>query len=301
VIGRLGAMALTLVLVTACGAINRMAVNVVGNSLSAGGTVFASDPDPDLVREAVPFGLKTYESLLAVSPKHEGLLLAAASGFASYAYLLEQEALLADGDIATVRQQRERASRLYLRGRDYALRGLALRDESFVAHLRGDPEAALAKLGSEQVPFLYWAGVTWAAALGADKSSPLLLAELPIAAALVHRVLELDPEFDAGAAHEFLVSYEASRPGGDLDAARLHYTQALALQRGNKASLHLALAEGVCVNEQNVAEFRTLAARAMAVDLDAEPEWRVVNALAQRRAAWLVEHLDEFFIDTEIL
>jgi len=72
--------------------VKRTAVDIVGDAISGGSGVYASDDDPDPVREAIPFGLKTYESLLAVSPENKNLLLAAASGFVGYAYLLEQEA-----------------------------------------------------------------------------------------------------------------------------------------------------------------------------------------------------------------
>ena len=40
---------------------------MIGDALSGGG-VYTSDEDPELIREALPFGLKTYESLLDVSP-----------------------------------------------------------------------------------------------------------------------------------------------------------------------------------------------------------------------------------------
>ena len=39
-----------------------------GDALAGTGSTFASDDDPELVGEAVPFGLKTMESLLAESP-----------------------------------------------------------------------------------------------------------------------------------------------------------------------------------------------------------------------------------------
>ena len=78
-------------LCAAC-SIKRTAVDVVGDAISGGSGVYASDPDPDLVREALPFGLKTYESLLAVDPEHQGLLLASAYGFVGYAYMLGQQA-----------------------------------------------------------------------------------------------------------------------------------------------------------------------------------------------------------------
>ena len=69
----------------------RMAVNKLGDALASGGTTFASDDDPELVKAAVPFSLKLMESLLAESPRHEGLLFATASGFTEYGYAFVQE------------------------------------------------------------------------------------------------------------------------------------------------------------------------------------------------------------------
>src|SRR5580698_444552 len=66
--------------------IKKFAVNKMGDMLSSSGSTFESDEDPDFVAAAIPFGLKLYEGLLAESPKHAGLLLAAASGFTEYSY-----------------------------------------------------------------------------------------------------------------------------------------------------------------------------------------------------------------------
>src|SRR3974390_3799716 len=71
--------------------IRRMAINKVGDALASGGTTFASDDDPELVKAAVPFSLKLMESLLEESPQHKGLLLASASGFTQYAYAFVQQ------------------------------------------------------------------------------------------------------------------------------------------------------------------------------------------------------------------
>ena len=74
-----------LLLSTGC-SIKRVAINKLGNALASGGSTFTSDDDPDLVEAAIPFGLKLYESLLAESPKHTGLLLTAAQGLTEYSY-----------------------------------------------------------------------------------------------------------------------------------------------------------------------------------------------------------------------
>ena len=90
-----------------------MAVNQVGNALAGGGGVFATDDDPELVRQAVPFGLKLQESLLAESPRHRGLLLSLASGFTQYAYAFVQQDAdeMEEKDVAAAKALRDRARR----------------------------------------------------------------------------------------------------------------------------------------------------------------------------------------------
>src|SRR5512138_82551 len=97
--------------------IKKFAVNKVGDALAGGGATFASDDDPELVKAAVPFSLKLMESLLAESPRHEGLLLAAASGFTQYSYAFVQEDAdeLEDKDFTAAEEMHGRARRLYLR------------------------------------------------------------------------------------------------------------------------------------------------------------------------------------------
>lgn len=278
--------------------LKRIAINAVGDSLAESGGVYASDGDPDLVRESLPFGLKTIEGLLAEVPDHDGLLLAAARGFAGYAYLLQQEADRIDAsDFAQARELRARASRLFLRGRDFGLRGLELAHPGFRAALIQDSAVALASTTGEDAALLYWSGVAWAAALASDPGNLDLVAELPTAAGLVKRVLELDPGFDKGAADEFFIAYEAGRPGGDLQAARKHYEHALTLSGGTRASVHVALAESVAVREQNLGEFRRLIAAALAVDPDRVPDLRLVNTITQRRAKWLESNASVLFLE----
>ena len=73
--------------------LKQYALNNVSDALASGGSVFAADDDPELVRAAAPFSLKLTESLVAENPRHQRLLVAAARGFTQYAYaFLQQEA-----------------------------------------------------------------------------------------------------------------------------------------------------------------------------------------------------------------
>lgn len=287
------------------GCVKQLALNAVADALSSNGGVFASDDDPELIRDAVPFGLKTFEGILVELPEHKGLLLATASGFAQYAYafvILEADRIEAT-DLARSRELRLRARKLFLRGRDYALRGLEIDHPGITKALLQKPETALAEVTVDDIGLLYWAGVSWAAALMACKDDLNLVAELPISGALVGRVLALDETWDQGAAHEFMISYEGSRSeamGGSPKRAREHYQKAMQLSGGKRASVPLALAEAVCVREQNVAEFRKLLDATLAVDPDAVPAQRLVNTLARRRALWLKDKIADLFLDAEV-
>lgn len=284
--------------------IRQMAIDMVADAVSSSGGVFTTDEDVELVGDAIPFGLKMYESLLAQTPRHRGLLLSTAGGFTQYAYgFVQQEADRCDeADVPRARELRRRARRLFLRSRDYAFRGLEVEHPGFRARLRADPAKALAETTKEDVPFLYWAGVSWAAALAAVKDDWDLVADLPTAGEMVKRVLSLDEGFDGGAAHEFLINFEGSRSaamGGSVERARVHYARAVELSGGKRASPHLTLAESVSVGEQNLVEYRKLLAATLAVDPDAVPEQRLANTIAQRRARWLETRIADRFLDFE--
>ena len=84
------AAALVALASAACSA-RTLAVRSMSDALARGDAVYGRDDDPELVREASSFGLKAIESLLEASPRHQGLLRAAASGFTQYAYAFVQQ------------------------------------------------------------------------------------------------------------------------------------------------------------------------------------------------------------------
>ncbi len=289
-----------LVLASSGCSVRKFAINKLGDSLANSGTTFAADNDPELVANAVPFSLKLIEGLLAESPRHRGLLFAASSGFTQYSYaFVQQEAEAAeDRDLARATAMRERACRLYKRARDYGLRGLEIRHPGFAAALAREPRDAVRAAGPADVPLLYWTAVAWGAAISLSKHDPALVADQPMVEALIDRALALDEAFERGAIHTFLITYESARPGGKGDpAARAHkhFERAMELSGGQMAGPLVALAESVSVGRQDRAEFRALLGRALEIDADARPEWRLANLVMQRRARWLLSRTDELF------
>ncbi len=295
-----GLAVLGLVLGSGC-SIKKMAVNRLGDALSSGGTTFAQDDDPELVKAAVPFSLKLMESLLAESPRHRGLLFASASGFTEYAYaFVQQEADETEQkDPAQAVAMRGRAQRLYLRARNYGLRGLELSCPGFEKGLSANARQALQATRVRDVPLLYWTAASWLAAISVSKENPDLIADQPVAEALMDRALELDESYDHGAIHSFLITYEMSRRGGTghpEERSRRHFARAVALSGGQLAGPYVALAEAVCVPKQDRAEFESLLKQALAINPDAQPETRLLNLVMQRRGRWLLGRADDLIL-----
>lgn len=299
------ALILASAVITASGcSVRKMAIDRIADALAAGGGSFASDDDPELVKAALPFSLKLMESLLAESPRHRSLLLAAASGFTQYAYAFVQEEadVIEDTDIEAAQALRVRAQRLYLRARDYGLRGLEVRHRHFAERLRKNPESALRATTKEDVPLLYWTAAAWGGATSVLKDRPELIADLGIVEAMMDRALELQEDWDYGAIHSFLITYEMSRQGGAGDPAeraRRHFERAVELSGGRLAGPMVAFAEAVSLQKQDAAQFKSLLDRALAIDPDARPEWRLANLIMQRRARRLLSKMDELFLQPE--
>jgi hypothetical protein len=276
--------------------VRQMAASSIGDALAGGGDAYAADDDIELVGAATPFGLKSIESVLGTVPGHRGLLLAAARGFTQYGYVWVQMPAeeMEEYDVRAAYAQYARARRLYLRARDYGLRGLGLSREA----MRADPAAALLRATREDVPLLYWTALAWGAAISLGKDDPAIIAGLPAVDALVRRAAALDIDWDSGALRSFLIGYELNRPNAARDAvalARRHFERAVELSGGQQAGPYVSLAESVAVARRDRREYESLLKQALAVDPDRRPEWRLANLVMQRRARWLLARAETLF------
>jgi predicted anti-sigma-YlaC factor YlaD len=291
-------LAAALAILPAC-SIKTMAVKTVANTLAESGDVFSRDNDPELVRDALPFALKLYESLLESVPNHGPLLVATCSAFTEYAFaFVETDAdVLGEAHHDESKALRDRALRLYVRGRDYCLRAMDVRFHGIHDKLLADPVAALAKAQKKDVPMLYWTAASWGAAISLGIDQPDLVVDLPTVRALADRALALDESWNHGAIHELLITLDSlpEALGGSPAQAREHFTRAVALQHGDSPGPYVALATGVDVPAQNRAEFESLLNQALAIDPEKDPSNRLVTLITQRRARALLDQIDARF------
>jgi predicted anti-sigma-YlaC factor YlaD len=286
--------------VSGCAMVRHKAVGMVASTLASSGDVFTRDDDLELVGQAIPFGLKLYESLLDSAPKNKDLLIATCSNFTQYgvAYLETDALVLGEAEHHDeVARLNARALKLYLRARGYCLRGMEVRFPGIGPKLLSDPVAALARARQSDVPLLYWTAASWGSAIGLGLDRPDLSIDMPTVRALAERAIALDDTWGKGALHEMFISLDSlpAALGGSPERARQHFKRAVELQRGASPGPYVALALGSSLAAQDRAEFESLLKQALAIDPEKEPSMRLVTLVQQRRARALLDQIETRF------
>ena len=278
-----------------------MVINSFADILAEGADVYASDEDPELVRDALPFNLKTLETLLQSAPTHPGLLLSACSTFTQYAGGFVQPgaevAQWTDFDYATAEVVTNRSRKMYVRARDYCLRRVEIDYPGMTKRLQLDPDKAVLVFGREDVETMYWLGGSWGLAISLGLDQPSLAVDLPVVRALMGRAIELHEGYNRGALHSAFITLESVPEllGGDPERARSHFRRAVELSDGLDASPYVSLATGVSMLTGNRDEFESLLESALAIDPDEDESMRLFNIVSQRRARFLLDHINELF------
>ena len=296
---------LLLPLSSAC-SVRRYAINMVGDALASGNSVYESEEDIELVGQALPFGLKLTETLLGESPRHPGLLITACRGYVLYSYaFVDYPAELAEEeDLDRARALQSRARKFYLRAHSYCMRGLERwypgLENAMMTDPRGAVSRTLEKKRKRDLPFLYWTAAALGLAISTSRGDASMLARLPEVEALLDRALDLDEGWNNGSLYEFKVQLAGSKVG-EFDELEItqNYQRALALSSGRHAGLFVTYAEALAIPNQDRDLFLALINRALSVDPDVEPENRLINLLAQRRAQFILDRMDDLILSDE--
>ena len=277
--------------------LKRKAVGMVAETLASSGDVFTRDDDLELVGDAIPFGLKLYESLLDSAPTNKDLLIATCSNFTQYgvAYIETDALVLGEAQHHDqVVHLNERALKLYLRAKGYCERAMEVRFPGTMQKLPTDPVGALAKAEKKDVPLLYWMAASWGSAIALGVDRPDLVIDMPTVRALAERAIALDETWSRGTLHEMFVSLDSLPPalGGNPERARMHFTKAVELQKGLSPGPYVALALGVAVPAQDRAEYEKLLKEALAIDPAKDPSIQLITLVQQRRARALLDQID---------
>lgn len=284
---RLLTMTLTLPLVTACS----MGQMVARSSVAImDGNIEAMDRETDLAlaEAAIPANLKLIEGLINEDPHNTELLANAARGFYGYAFgFVELD-------------DRQRAESLYGRGLDFgrrALKALGV-DIDFAQATPDGIDEAVAGLGREAVPALFWTASCWAKQIDLNRHDPARLAEISSTERLMHRVLELQPDYYYGGVHIYYGVYYGSRApvlGGDFARSEQNFAQARAVTDGKLLMVDVLQAEYLERQRLNREVFHRLLTGVLETPLGTFPEMGLANQIARARAKYLLSTEADWF------
>jgi hypothetical protein len=242
--------------------------------------------DVVLVRQAIPAYLLLIDGMIQSYPENPDLLLAGAQAYASYASVLEED-------------EQARASYLYGRGKQYAVKSLSLNPlfKDALSKPLDVFQKSLEQTRKTDVPTLFWVGNVWGSWIASSESAEAL-ADLPWVEALIERVLRLDPSYYYGSAHLFEAILLCARPeqfGGNLRKADEHFKKAMDYGQGKFLMTYVYYAQYYARQTLNRDLYVSTLNRVLETPASIEPDLTLANTLAQQKAKRLLDQVDEFF------
>ncbi len=293
---------------SAAGCLQRLAIDQTAELLRSGGMAVNEETDYEYASQAIPSGLVTTQGLWSNARDSRTLLLLLAQNYSGYSFgFIEElaEAAAVRGDEEESQRQYRRARRFYLRGRRYGLYLLELDHEGFNAQMRR-PLAEFERylheeMDEDDVPALFWTAYGWASAINVSRDDMAMIADLPIAQALVQRVFELDPNFYGYGPQLFMANVYSGFPealGGNPERGRQMYERVIRLTHGRDLLPIYMFAKTYAVQVQNRALFERLLRKVLETpDHNQAKDKRLTNAIARRRARRLLAQVGELFYE----
>lgn len=127
---------------------------------------------------------------------------------------------------------------------------------------------------------------------------PAAVAELPFAEAILERVLALDPNYMMGMPHAMAGTLKGSKPvmmGGNPEEARKHFEEAFRLSGRRMLIFQTLYARYYCRATLDESCFTDVVREVLEAPPDLEPDYRLLNEVAKRKARVLLEMKDEWF------
>jgi len=254
---------------------------------------------PTTVQKVYKTKLTSLERRIKRHPDRQDLLLKASTTYTQYAYgfLVEKADRTALEDYRAARSLYRKALSYFQLAIDYGKKGLELRYPTFNQWLE-DTTKAHPPFIMDDVPALYWLAASYGGAISASRGDPGWLIHFPKIGILLEEALKLNPTWNQGALYSAMISYTVKRPDpiqNRYELARDYYEKAITVSQGRSASPYVVYAESVLISKQDRANFIAQLESVLQMDVREDKELQLANIIAQKRAAWLLDHVDEFF------
>ena len=151
---------------------------------------------------------------------------------------------------------------------------------------------------NEDISYLYWISVAYGGLISSSQGNPIFVVDLPRVGWLLEKSMEVDESWNSGALYSAMISYTMSRPDAVENreqVAREYFEKATNVSQQNDCSTFIRFAESVCVRNQNKEEFVEKLEYVLNYDVNSSENLKLSNTMAQSRAKWLMERIDDLF------
>ncbi len=272
--------------------IKKMVADNMPGSMDDIKAAFFAESSVRQAREAAPALLMMLDGFVRSSPQNAELLVRAAEMNCSFALGLIE------------RDDPEWASRLYLKGREYAFRVLGQRQKSFPSAVKNfrNLSSLLGKFEKEDAAPLFWAGICWGGYINLNRDDMDAVRVLKFARVIMERVQQLDATYFHGGPHLFLGMYFGGRSqllGGNPDLAREHFGKVFEITQGRFLLAQVLYAENYAVQIQDRELFEKTLQQVLDAPDDIDPREMLITAISKGIAQKLLDKADELFVQDE--
>ncbi|BBO73653.1 hypothetical protein DSCW_10700 [Desulfosarcina widdelii] len=272
--------------------------------VDSGVTAFECDSDLDLTEKAIPANIKLLEAMLANSPDDRRLTTLIARMYGSYGFgfletRLERDIYADTDQEPDIDNLKNQLNHTYEKGMNYAMDALELGTPGArTAFARvADIDPYLEQLDKDDVAPLFWYGFNLGAWVNRNLDSIRAVSQAHVARKVMERVIDLDPAYNYGGAHLFLLAYFGSRPpmmGGSQEKAGGHYRK-LRQIAGEDYLLADLFYGRFCLHQQQDREGFVAIMQRIAEYPAKDGDLALYNSIAAKRAGIYLAAVDRLF------
>jgi len=273
----------SVLIISGCSAIASSAGSSLAGNLT---TAMLDQPDPELVREAIPAYLMMLDSFVVGNPESESMLAAASQLYAAYG-----AAFVDDPDRAKV---------LTARARDYGNRALCASNKAAcgLGQLPFDEYVVqVQKVNPKSANALYSYALANLAYIRANSADYTALADLPKVQAALEHLLAIGPGANEADAYMYLGILNTLRPaalGGDPETGRANFERAMELSEGKNLAVKVEYARSYARLVYDRELHDQLLNDVLALPVE-QPGLTLFNTIARDEAISLLASADEYF------
>ena len=268
---------------------------------------FMGEKDPVIVQEVLPTIVKLYEIMHISNPEHQGNTIMLGSLNVMYANLCVESKAERMSDPRLLDEQVaefERARLHYMRGHDLIFSAFEARWPGFSAAINGNDAAKIKefteKLTENDVNAAYWACAGYFASFALNPLDSNIIGSIKGHIAVLEKAAALNPDYSMGAIWDVLTQIYVAAPadfGGNYERGVYCYEQALRVSKGKLAGIYVTKAKTFCIPDGNKDGFIEACNAALSIDVDEDSSQTLMNVLNQNKARYLLEHIDDYFIE----